>query len=354
MFSLLAGACHEQDSAQREPDEYPVGVPSVGARLSREFVAEIRAVRHAEFRAHHRGIVEELGVDEGQEIHRGALMFVISAKELEAERAKAEAAVAVAVAELRAAQVEAENTGMLRRNQVASQPELELAEARVEALAARVREARAQAQQAAVRLDFARVRAPFDGVVNRLPNKVGSLVLEDELLTTLADTTEVFAYVRLSERDYLDSMADPSARQAERIGLRLANGAEYPHPGSIDAVEGEIDRETGTIAFRARFPNPEGLLKHGATATVVIERDLPDAVVVPQRATFEIQENVYVYVVDSDAIVHAVRVTPSARLGDAFVIGAGLASTDRIVLEGAQRLRDGMQINAISPPLHRP
>ncbi len=353
-FVLTSAACQQQEPPTVEPDEYPVGHPSVGARLSRELVAEIHAVRHAEFRAHHRGIVEELGIDEGEEIRGGALMYAISAKELEAERAKAEAAVAVATAELEAAQVEAANTRMLLRNEIASRPELDLAEARVAALTARVREVRAEAQQAAVRLDFARVHAPFDGVVNRLPNKVGSLVLADELITTLADTREVFAYFRVSEQDYLEHMADAEARHEERISLRLANGASYPHPGAIDAVEGEFDRETGTIAFRARFPNPERLLKHGATAKVVIERDAPDAIVVPQSATFEIQEHVYVYTVDASDVVHSTRVTPSARVGDSFVLAAGLEASDRIVLEGAQRLREGTQIVAVPASPSRP
>jgi membrane fusion protein (multidrug efflux system) len=180
--------------------------------------------------------------------------------------------------------------------------------------------------------------------VNRLPHKVGSLVLEDELLTTLADTTEVFVYFRISEQDYLAYMADVESGRADRVGLRLANGVMYPHAGSIDAIEGEFDDDTGSIAFRARFPNPDRLLKHGATGKVVIERDAPHAVVVPQSATFEIQQNLYVYTVDADDVVHATRIVPDARVGATFVLRSGLAPTDRIVLEGAQRLRDGTQI----------
>jgi RND family efflux transporter MFP subunit len=327
-----------------EPDEFPVGVPDVGATVTRELVGQIHAVRHAEFRAHHRGIVEQLAVDEGAEVREGELMFAISAKELEAEHAQAEAAIASATAELKAAQVDADSTRLLLKNRIASKPELQLAEAKVAALVARVRETKAQAEAAAVRLSFARIHAPFDGVVNRLPHKVGSLVLEDELLTTLADTSEVFVYFRISEQDYLDHVAEAGSRRAGRVGLRLANGEIYPHTGSIDAIEGEFDTETGTIAFRARFPNPARLLKHGATGEVVIEREVPDAIVIPQSATFEIQQNVYVYTVDADDVVHATRVVPDARVGRTFVLQSGLSPSDRIVLEGAQRLKDGDRI----------
>lgn len=341
---VLACACDRPQPSPPEPDAFPVGVPSVGATIARELVGQIHAVRHAEFRAHHRGVVEQLEVDEGERVDKGELMFAISAKELEAEYAQAEAAIASAVAELKAAQVEAGSTRLLLNNRIASKPELELAEARVAALSARVRETKAQAEAAKVRLSFARIHAPFDGVVNRLPNKVGSLVLEDELLTTLADTSEVFLYFRISEQDYLAYVADAEAGRAERVGLRLANGEMYPHAGSIDAIEGEFDDDTGSIAFRARFPNPEGLLKHGATGKVVIEREAPDAVVIPQSATFEIQQNVYVYTVDAHDVVHATRIVPDARVGAMFVLQSGLVPTDRIVLEGAQRLRDGAQI----------
>jgi RND family efflux transporter MFP subunit len=348
-LALSIAGCQEAARPAPDAQEFPVGSPSIGATFTREWVGQIHAIRQVELRAHHRGMVEGLGVDEGQQVSRGQLLFTISALELKQELSKAKAAVASAVAELKAAQVEAANTRLLFDNHILSEPQLELAEANVEALEARVREAKAEAEHASVRLSFARVQAPFDGVVNRLPHREGSLVLEDDLLTTITDTSEVFVYFRVSEQDYLEHTSNAEADRPVGVRLRLANGADYPHAGVIDAIEGEFDKSTGSIAFRARFPNPDRILKHGATGKVVIERTDPDAVVIPQSATFEIQENIYTFTVDDDDVVHATRVIPRGRVGNEFVLERGLSPTDRIVLAGAQRLKEGAQIVAIAP-----
>lgn len=348
-LALLLAGCDEAARPAPEPQEFPVGSPSIGATLTREWVGQIHAIRQVELRAHHRGMVEALGVDEGQTVSRGQLLFTINTRGLEQERLKAQAAVASANAELKAARVEAANTRLLFENHVVSEPELELAQAKVEALAASVREAKAEVEIASVRLSFARIHAPFDGVVNRLLRREGSLVLEEDLLTTITDTSEVFVYFSVSEQDYLEHMSTAATDRPEHVRLQLANGADYPHAGVIDAIASELDDSTGAIAFRARFPNPDRLLKQGATGKIVIAREEPEAVVIPQRATFEIQENVYVFTVDDDDVVHATRVTPLGRVGSDFVLERGLAPTDRIVLEGAQRLKDGAQIVALEP-----
>lgn len=349
VLALSIAGCPEAARPAPGPQEFPVASPSIGATFTREWVGQIHAIRQVELRAHHRGMVEGLGVDEGQQVSRGQLLFTISARGLEQELSKAEAAVASAVAELKAARVAAANTRLLFDNGIVSEAELELAEANVEAVAARVGEAKAEAKHASVRLSFARVQAPFDGVVNRLPHREGSLVLEDDLLTTITDTSEVFVYFRVSEQDYLEHTAMAEADRPAGVRLRLANGSDYPHAGVIDAIEGQFDKDTGTIAFRARFPNPDRILKHGATGKVVIERTDPDAVVIPQSATFEIQENIYTFTVDDDDIVHATRVVPRGRVGTQFVLERGLSPSDRIVLAGAQRLKEGAQIVAITP-----
>jgi len=346
LCALLLVGCHEATPPPSELEEYPVGSPSIGASFSREFVGQVEAARYVEFRARHKGVVEQLGVDEGQRVRKGQLLFAISARELEQELAKAKAVVESASAELKAAQVEVRNSRLLVENKVLSAAELEVAEARLASLSAKDQEARASASQADINLSLARVHAPFSGVVNRIPRKVGSLVLEDELLTTLTDTSEVFVYFRVSEQEYLEYAALVGEGRREPVTLLLANGTSYPHEGVVDTVESEFDKETGNISFRARFPNPDGFLKHGASGKVVLRREDPAAIVVPQRSTFEVQENLYVYTVQTDGLVHATQVTPRARTKDGFVLERGLAAQDRIVLEGAQRLKDGARIVA--------
>lgn len=176
------------------------------------------------------------------------------------------------------------------------------------------------------------------------------MVAEEELLTTLTNTSEVVVYFRVSEQEYLDWAARAPEERPRTVALKLANGAPYAAEGVIDAVESEFDEQTGNLAFRARFPNEQGLLKHGATGKVVIRSALGEALLVPQRATFEVQENVYVYTVDASGTVHATRIVPRQRLGEHFVVESGLAETDRFVLEGVQQLKDGARIVARAEP----
>jgi membrane fusion protein (multidrug efflux system) len=347
---LLLVACRAPTKPPAELEEFPVGSPSVGASFAREYVGQVQATRYVEFRARHKGVIERVGVDEGKRARKGQLLFAISAKELRQEVAKARAAVESAAAELKAARVEAGNTRLLVENKVSSRTELDAAEARLASLEAKVREAEAEADRAEVDLSLARIHAPFSGVVNRIPRKVGSLVLEDELLTTLTDTSEVFVYFRVSEQEYLAQAARVGAGRREPVSLVLADGTPYAHPGFIDTVESEFDKETGNISFRARFPNPQGLLRHGATGKIVIRSEDPAAVVVPQSSTFEIQEHLYVYTVAPDGVVHATLVTPRARTKVGLVLESGLDATARIVLEGAQRLKDGARIIAKAAP----
>lgn len=344
LAAVLSARCGAPPAPPPNLQEIPVGAPSVGATQERTFVGKVQAVRYVEFRARHKGVVEQLGVDEGQPVRAGQLLFSISAKTLEQELRAARAAAEVAEAESRAAEVELGNVRLLAEKQVISNSELEQAVARQSALAAKVREARANADRAALELDLAQVEAPFPGVVNRLPKKVGSIVLEDELLTSLSDTSEVLVYFKVPEQEYLEH--SPQVRSDRRlpVTLRLANGSPYPHPGVIDAVESEIDPETGTIAFRARFPNPEGTLVHGATGQVILHKELPDVLTVPQAATFEIQDKVYVYRVTTEGTIRAAEISTKGRSDDAFLVGSGLSPHDRIVLAGVQRLRDGEQI----------
>lgn len=349
MVAVVALGCEKAPAVEESPEVFPVAAPGVGASITTEYVGKVEAVRHVEFRSRLRGVLEQQGVDEGQAVKAGQLLFSVSASEHQAELEQAKAAAESAVAELKGAQIALENTTMLFEKKVISAAEHQIAEAKVAELTARVRAAKAQASQAAVTLSWAELRAPFDGVVNRVPRKVGSLVAEGDLLTTLTDAREVFVYFRVSEREYLALTARGAPAQRQPVRLKLANGAPYAHEGVIDAVDSEFDRDSGTIAFRARFPNAALLLKHGATATVVLAGEARDSVVVPQLATFEVQENLYVYVVDEQDAVHARRIVPRVRLDDAFVLESGLGVGERIVLEGVHKLREGARITALAP-----
>lgn len=349
--STLLGCAEDARSepAQAAVDTFPVGSPRVEDTIvERAYVAEIQAVRYAEVRARIKGILEKVAVDEGQTVKDGDLLFTINARDLSQEVAAARAATLGAEAELQAAEVEVENTKLLFDKNVVAAAELALAQARVDALKAKVDEGRASAGRAAVELGYARVTAPFAGVVNRIPNKAGSAISEEALLTTVADTSEVFAYFRVSEQEYLQYNAKTNAGTPEEVWLELVDGSRFDAPGVIDAVENEFDRDTGSIAFRAKFPNADGVLKHGSGGKVIVKTRLPGALLIPQPSTFEVQGDLFVYVVDADGLAQARKIQPKVRAGEYFVLESGLELTDRFVLEGVQKIRDGAKI-AVAP-----
>jgi membrane fusion protein (multidrug efflux system) len=329
-------------------EAYPVASPTMSdATVRREYVAEVRAVRYAEVRARVRGIVEEVTVDEGAHVEAGQHLFSIGALHLEQDWAAARAARAATDADLQAARLDEANTKLLFDKNVVSAAPLGKAQAKVQALEARLAELRAGARRAKVRLDYARIEAPFSGTINRIPNKVGSAVAEEELLTTIADTSQLYVYFRLSERDYLQQRA--ALETGERtVRLKLADGSMLDVRGVIDAAANEFDSETGTLALRARFENEKGLVKHGSSAKIVLETTIPGAILVPQASTFEVQGDLFVYVVDDSNVVHAQKIVAKARLDHHFVVESGLTLDDRFVLEGAQKLRDGDRIEISS------
>ena len=206
--------------------------------------------------------------------------------------------------------------------------------------------AQAKAKLAEAELNFTDVKAPFDGIVDRLHEQEGSLIKEGDILTTLSDNSVMWVYFNVPEAHYLEYMAAPEAamRRSDKIELVLANGSKFPQPGKIGAIEAKFNNETGNIAFRADFPNPDGLLRHGQTGTILIHRTLKNALVIPQRATFEILDKRYVWVVDKDDVAHQSLITIKHELEDIFVIKSGLDVSDKIVLEGVRQVEEGEKV----------
>jgi membrane fusion protein (multidrug efflux system) len=348
LIGCASEAKSEPNSVQRET--FPVAKARIeDSIVERKYVTEVRAVRYAEVRTRVEGILNKVLVDEGQAVKGGAPLFTINARDLKQAVTGAKAAEVGAEAELRAAELEFRNTQLLFDKDVVSKAELDLSQARVDALRAKVAEWNATVGRSEVELGYAQIGAPFDGVVNRIPHKAGSAVTEAALLTTVADTSEVHAYFRLTEREYLEFAARRQDDRPKQAWLELVDGSMHPEPGVIDAVENEVDRQTGSIALRAKFPNSEGLIKHGSGGKVVLRQKLPKALLVPQQATFEVQGDLFVFIVDQDNVAHARKIEPKLRLGADFVLDAGLTPDERFVLEGAQKLRDGAKVET-SPP----
>ncbi|MBN9298363.1 MAG: efflux RND transporter periplasmic adaptor subunit [Filimonas sp.] len=352
---LLLQACTNGKSSENKDklvQEFPVVQLSLqDTQLHKTYVTSIAAKQNVEIRAKVSGFLEKIFVDEGKEVSKGQLLFQLNDKEYQIELAKARASLASAMAEANAAELELERVKLLVSKNVIAKTEQQLAQAKVKAAQARISEAKATEQDVETRLSYTFIRAPFSGIIDRLPLKLGSLVEQGTLLTTISDLSAVYGYFNVSEIEYLHftgKKGKDSSNQFSNIQLTLADGTPYPHKGKIETVEGEFDQNTGSIAFRATFPNPKKLLKHGATGSIQLTTPKSNSILVPQKAVFEIQDKNYVFVVDDKNIARMKNFEPEARVGNYYLVKEGLSEKDKIVYEGIQSIRDG---EAIKPKM---
>ena len=299
--------------------------------ITESFVCQIRSMRHIEVRALEGGYLQKIFINEGQTVKEGEAMFQILAvlykAKLDAENAKA-----------KLAQLKYKYTEQLAEKKVVSDNEVLL-------LAAELAEAQAKANLAKAELDFTDVKAPFGGIVDRLLQREGSLIKEGDILTTLSDNSVMWVYFNVPEKYYLRYMANRQQREKEdKIELILADGEKFPQPGKIGAIEADFNNENGNIKFRADYPNPDGLLRHGETGTIKIRRPVKNALLIPQRATFDLLDKKYVWVVDKENVAHQRQVTVKYELEDIFVLESGLVATDKFILEGVREVEDGEKI----------
>jgi len=230
-----------------------------------------------------------------------------------------------------------QNTKILSDKNIVSKNELALSQAKLD-------EAKADLALARVHLSFTEIRAPFDGTIDRIRFKQGSLIDEGGLLTSLSDNRSVYAYFNVGESEYLDLKSRMNANSKPIVSLLLANNQPHKYKGTVETIESEFDNNTGNISFRAKFPNPELLLKHGETGKVQMVVPLRHALIIPQKATYDIQDKTYVYVVDQNNVVKSREISIQNRLPDLYVIGSGLSEGDKILLEGVQNVRDDDKI----------
>ena len=351
VLCLLFGACTPETPVRTTTEEVQsLPVTEIFAKdttLHRSYVADVQAVRNVELRARVQGFLEKIYIDEGQQVTKGQRLFKINDEEYKAELAKAKANLKSAIAEAKAAELEVDRLRVLVDKNVIAKSELDVSLAKLDAMKARIEEARSAESNAAVQLSYTSIRAPFDGIIDRIPLKTGSLINRGTLLTSASDVSSVYVYFNVSEGEYLEyvkSKPTDSTRSNNKVRLMLADGSPYPYEGNIETVEGEFKASTGSIAFRAHFPNPDKILKHRATGRISLSNRLKGALMVPQKAVFEIQDKNYVFVVDKGNQVHLKSFTPKLRFSYYYIVESGLEVGDKIVYEGIQNLRDGMQI----------
>jgi membrane fusion protein (multidrug efflux system) len=313
--------------------------------VSNKFVADVHAKNNVEIHARIPGLLDKVFVSEGQKVRKGQVLFKISDIELQIQLLKADAVYKSTLADLRIANVELEQAQTLFNKRVIADKELELAKAKHDAASAKVAHAAAEKKAINQQISFTTIRAPFDGTVDRIPFKEGSLVENGSLLTTISQLDDVYAYFSIPENTYFQMMEDKTLHTQGEIKLVLPNGMVYDQMGELKTADGEIDRQTGSIQYKAKFHNPQGFIKHGTSGKLIISEPKTNAIVIPQKAVFSIQDKQYVFLVQKDGVVKMTNITIGTTLDDVYILNDGLKSDDLIVKEGTQSLRDGDKIN---------
>ena len=323
---------HEEGEA---PEEQQITVTTPLAKdviITQQYVCQIHSRRHIDVCALEDGYLKAIPIKEGQAVKEGDVLFEVVPV---LYKAKWDAA----VAERNLAQLELNNTLRLFKKQGVSENEVKLFEAKLA-------RAQANADLAEAEFSFTKVTARFDGIIDRLHVFQGSLVKEGDVLTTLSDNSVMWVYFNVPEKAYLEYKAHLTVHQQDdKVELELANHEKFPEPCTNLVVTAQFNNQNGNIPFRADFKNPDGLLRHGQTGTILIHRTLKDAIVIPQRATFELLDKRYVWVVGEDEKAQQRLITIKHELDDIFVINSGLDVKDKIVLEGVRQIEEGKKVD---------
>ena len=311
---------------------YTVTSPEITSTfIAKDYVANIQSEKNIEIRAQKGGILQDIYVDEGQTVHAGQPLFRIDTVGAQEELEKSKA-------ETEQASIDLQNTSTLASNNIVSKNARKMANAKLNAAMADYRLARLHSH-------LSLVKAPFSGIIGRIPNKKGSMIQEGDLLSTLSDNSNVYVYFNVSEPEYLDFRLHASERTKLPLTLILANGTNFSSQGHFQNVEGEFDKSTGNIAFRAKFFNTDHLLRNGETGTVRMNIPVRNAIIIPQQATYEVQDQKYVFVVDARGYVHARPIKVVFEKQDVFVISEGLSQNDKFLIDGVDKVNDGDRIS---------
>lgn len=323
--------CHS-DKEKEEKNTYLVTSPiRRDTSTTREYVCQIHAIQHIELRALESGYLENIYVDEGKMVQKGQLMFQILPIQYKAEYEKAQA-------EANYVEIEYENAKMLADSNVISKVQLALSKAKLE-------KAKAELSLTKVYLGFTEIKAPFTGLMDRFHVRLGSLLNDGDLLTTLSDISTLWVYFNVPEAEYLRLKKATKGDSAMKVKLRTADHEIFDHVGVVKTIEADFNNQTGNIAFRATFPNPKGLLRHGETGNVIVNVPLDNALLIPQKTTFEVLDQKYVYVVDENNSLKTRHIVIDAELPDLYVIRSGLKESDKILLEGLRLVSENDTIN---------
>ncbi len=360
LIALSVVSCGKKQTSGRRNSgmmskEYPVMEVKLGSTtLFNDYAALLKGQQTVEIRPRIPGYIEQIYVDEGAFVKKGQLLFRLNDNDLQATVRSAEALVKVADAAVYSAQLNLDKTKPLAEKNIVSNFDLETAESSLKASQAQLAQAQANLQNARANLAYAMIISPAEGTIGIFPYRVGSLVNSTmaDPLTTISNTEKVFAYFSLNEKDFLFLTKGLKGKNIQEklshlpdVQLVLADNSTYKFPGRVETASGLVDPQTGAVTMRATFPNPEGRLLSGGSGMVRIPQQIDSAIIIPQKATYDLQNKHFVYVVGADNKVKNTEIDVYAgNLKNTYVVTSGLKVGDKIVLDGIAALRDGMEI----------
>ena len=356
-FAAFLFSCGNKNNMKLGDNEYPVvTIGSQNAETQTTYPASIKGIQDVEIRPKVSGFITKLCVQEGQAVKAGQLLFVIDNTTYQAAVHQAQAALNSAKAQLNTSKLTFENSKKLFEKNVIGSYELQTAQNTFENAKAAVAQAQAALASARETLGFCYVKSPANGVIGSLPYKVGALVSASspDALTTVSDVATVEVYFSVNEKDILNMTKNAGGIHAAisdypAVKLQLADGTMYNQLGKVVKVSGVINQATGAVSMIARFPNPDRLLKSGASGTVIIPKNSSNAIVIPQSVTTEVQNKVFVYIVDNKNKVKYTEITVDPQNdGKNYIVTGGLHIGDRIVTKGLTSLTDTMTIKPIT------
>jgi len=344
-----------KDAAMKQKPSLPVMTVNLSdATVTTYYSALLEGKVNVEIRPQVDGTLQTIYVDEGSFVKAGQTLFKIDDRVYREQYNSALASQHAADARLVVAKLDEEKLVPLVQNKVISEIQLKTATANTHAAQAALEQAKAATRSAQVNLDYTVIKAPVSGYIGKIPLRLGSLVSKNqtEWLTLLSDVSDVYAYFSMSENDFMrfrqqypGAAIQDKLSQLPPVSLILSDGTRYPEKGVIGSISGQFDQRTASVRIRAVFHNPHGLLRSGNTGKVVFQSPFHDALLVPQAATVELQDKIFVFLLDKGNKVGQHLVTVSGKSGNNYIVSAGLKPGDRIVTAGIEKLKDGMVIN---------
>ncbi|WP_374443686.1 efflux RND transporter periplasmic adaptor subunit [Epilithonimonas sp.] len=355
ILTACSKAEKKDDKKELPPQPYQYIVAKSGpAENMTQYPARLEGIQNVEIRPKIDGFVEKIFVDEGSQVNKGQLLFLIRNPQYEQSVLAAQASVNSARAQVATAQMQVTKTKPLVDKKIISAYELQAAELALKSAKAALAETQAQLTNAQVNQGYTKIFSPVSGVVGTLPFKAGSYISSatSQPLTTVSNVSKIFAYFSINEKQQLEffkhstgATIQDKIKNSPLVDLVLSDGSKYDQKGKIESISGLVDPNTGSFSMRATFPNPNGLLRSGYSATIQLPNSLENVIIIPQSATYELQGKVFTYIIGKDNKVKSVEIkTEELPDGLTYAVTSGLKQGDKVVVEGVGLLKDDTQV----------